>query len=99
MDTFVDGGSKEDGETADDFEEGLEDLGLRAVRKEGSRIRTIDAQISPFINYKYDVDYRLGDRVKVQGRYGSSNQYVTEFIRTEDENGEVGYPTLSSKLS
>lgn len=98
-DTFVDGGSKETGEDADDFEEGLEDKGLRAVRKEGSRVHTVDAQISPFINFKYNEDYRLGDRVKVQGRYGSANQYVTEFIRTEDENGEVGYPTLSSKLS
>ena len=98
-DTFVDGGSKESGEDADDFEEGLEDKGLRAVRKEGSRKHTVDAQISPFINFKYNVDYRLGDRVKVQGRYGSANQYVTEFIRTQDENGEVGYPTLSSKLS
>lgn len=98
-DTFVDGGTKETAEDADDFEEGLEDKGLRAVRKEGSRIRTVDAQISPFINFKYNVDYRLGDRVKVQGRYGSSNEYVTEFIRTQDENGEVGYPTLSSRLS
>lgn len=98
-DTFVDGGSKESGEDADDFEESLEDIGLRAVRKEGSRIHTVDAQISPFINFKYNVDYRLGDRVKVQGRYGSANQYVTEFIRTQDDDGEVGYPTLSSKLS
>lgn len=98
-DTFVDGGTKEDGETADDFEESLEDLGLRAVRKEGSHVNSVDAQISPFINFKYNKDYRLGDRVKVQGKYGSTNKYVIEFIRTEDENGEVGYPTLSSKLS
>lgn len=114
-DTFVDGGSKDDltqggsesdaafaarkAAAADDFEESLEDLGLRAVRKEGAHINTVDAQISPFINFKYNVDYRLGDRVKVQGEYGSDNKWVTEFIRTEDSNGEVGYPTLSSKLS
>lgn len=98
-DTYVDGGSKEDGETGDEFEEGLEDLGSRAVRKEGAHINTVDAKISPFIDAKYGVDYRLGDRVKVQGQYGTQNKYVTEFIRTHDENGEVGYPTLSSKLS
>lgn len=98
-DAFVDGGSKDDDDTGDDFEESLEDLGLRAVRKEGSHVNTVDAQISPFVNFKYNKDYRLGDRVKVQGEYGSSNKYVTEFIRTQDDNGEVGYPTLSSKLS
>lgn len=98
-DTFVDGGSKEDGADADDFEESLEDIGLRAVRKEGKHVNTVDAQISPFINFKYNKDYRLGDRIKVQGQYGSDNKWVTEFIRTQDDNGEVGYPTLSSKLS
>jgi len=99
-DTYVDGGSKDDGVTADDFEESLEDQGLRAVRKEGRHVSAIDAEISPFIDFKYNRHYRLGDRVTVQGAYGvNDKKYVTEFIRTHDENGEVGYPTLSSTLS
>lgn len=114
-DAFVDGGQKDDlerhegesdaafearkEEAADDFEESLEDAGFRAVRKEGAHINGVEAKISPFINYKYQRDYRLGDQVRVQGQYGSANKWVTEFIRTEDENGEIGYPTLSSKLS
>lgn len=100
MDAYVDGGEKDAGVNADDFEESLEDQGLRAVRKDGARINTIDAEISPFINYKYGRDYRLGDRVQVQGRYGATTKkWVTEFIRTHDSEGDRGFPTLSSSLA
>lgn len=100
LDGYVDGGTKDDGVTADDFEESLEDLGLRTVRHDGARINGVDGDISPNINFKYGRDYRLGDRVLVQGRYGAhEKKYVTEFIRSQDSNGEVGAPTLSETLS
>lgn len=116
LDGYADGGTKESltqGEhesdadfadrkaaSADDFEESLEDLGLRTVRKDGAHINSVDAQISPNINLKYGKDYHLGDRVLVQGQYGTSEKkWVTEIIRTQDANGEQKYPTLSSTLS
>lgn len=99
-DTYVDGGSKDDGTTADDFEDSLEDQGLRAVRKDGRHVNMVDASINPFNGYKYGKDYHLGDQVMVQGQYGAHDKkWVTEFIRTQDANGEYGYPTLSSTLS
>lgn len=100
LDGYVDGGTKDDGVTADDFEESLEDLGLRTVRHDGSHINAVDGDISPNINFKYGKDYKLGDRVMVQGRYGAhQRKWVTEFIRSQDSNGEVGAPTLSETLS
>jgi hypothetical protein len=116
LDGYVDGGSKEtltqgtgesDADFADrkeaaanDFEESLEDQGLRTVRQDGAHINSVDAQISPFINFKYGADYKLGDRVMVQGRLGAhEKKWVTEFIRTQDKDGYRAYPTLSSTLS
>lgn len=115
-DVYVDGGSMQDpnypsGSTdaekatikandSDDFEQSLEDAGLRAVRKEGRHVSSIDATINPLIEFTYGDDYRLGDRVLLQGQYGvRDKKYVTEFIRSQDDSGELGYPTLSSTLS
>jgi hypothetical protein len=116
LDGYVDGGQKDDltqggsesdadfaarkAAAANDFEESLEDLGLRTVRRDGGHINGVDGDISPNINFKYGRDYRLGDRVLVQGKYGAhAKKYVTEFIRSQDGNGEVGAPTLSETLS
>lgn len=100
MDAYVDGGSKDSGVTTGDFEDSLKDQGMRAVRKEGARIESVEAELSPFINFKYGRDYRLGDRVMVQGRYGTHNKrWVTEFIRAQDKDGYREFPTLSSTLS
>ena len=100
LDAYVDGGSKDDGTTADDFEDSLEDAGLKAVRKDGKRVSSVEATISPDANFKYNRDYRLGDQVMVQGRYGAKDKkYVIEFIRSHDDNGDIGTPTLSSTLS
>lgn len=85
---------------ADDFEQSLEDLGLKTVRHDGAHINAVDASISPKINFKYGKDYRLGDRIMVQGRYGAHDKkWVTEFIRSQDVNGETRAPTLSTTLS
>lgn len=100
LDGYVDGGSKDTGVDADDFEESLEDLGLRTVRHDGAHINAVDGDISPHTNFKYGKDYKLGDRVMVQGRYGAhAKKWVTEFIRSQDKDGEVGAPTLSETLS
>ncbi len=116
LDGYVDGGSaddltRHDGESdsdfndrreahADNFEESLEDQGLKTVTHDGAHIGSIDAQISPLINLQYGKDYKLGDRVLVQGRYGiTDKKWVTEFIRAQDKDGYRAYPTLSTTLS
>lgn len=116
LDGYVDGGTKNDltqggsesdaafatrkANSADNFEQSLEDLGLKTVRHDGAHINAIDAAIAPNINFKYGRDYKLGDQVMVQGRYGAhSKKWVTEFIRSRDINGETSAPTLSETLS
>ena len=100
LDGYVDGGTKDTGVDADDFEDSLEDLGLRTLRHDGQHINAVDADISPSINFKYGRDFHLGDRVMVQGRYGAhEKKWVTEFIRSQDKDGYSGAPTLSSTLS
>lgn len=52
--------------------------------------------ISKATNYKYREDYDIGDIVSISGNYGViEKRRVVEFVEIEDENGEVGYPTLS----
>lgn len=47
--------------------------------------------------YKYGVDYMIGDLVTVQGDYGvNQSMRITEYIRSENFEGEIHYPTLKS---
>lgn len=55
---------------------------------------SINQDLSP---YKYNVDYFLGDTVKLVGDYGLSQlAMVTEYIRSEDQTGTKSYPTLAT---
>jgi hypothetical protein len=59
-------------------------------------IRAIDGQTSPQNDYKFGVDYGLGDIIELQGLTGSlSKARVTEYIRSQDQTGEKEYPTIS----
>lgn len=59
-------------------------------------IRAIGGQTSPKNDYKYGVDYGMGDIIELQGITGIiTKARVTEYIRSEDENGEREYPTIS----
>lgn len=59
-------------------------------------IRAIDGQTSPQNDYKYGVDYGLGDIIELEGLTGTiSKARVTEYIRTQDHVGEREYPTIS----
>lgn len=59
-----------------------------------------DGEISRLNGYKYGQDFNLGDIVQLAGDYGLS-QYVrvTEFIRSEDNEGEKAYPTFTALAS
>lgn len=55
-----------------------------------------NVDISKTTLYRYRTDYDIGDIVSISGNYGVIEQRrVIEFVEIEDENGEVGYPTLS----
>lgn len=59
-------------------------------------IRAIDGQTSPHNDYKYGVDYGLGDTIELEGLTGLiTKAQVTEYIRSEDATGEKSYPTIS----
>ena len=59
-------------------------------------IQAIDGQTSPNSEYKYGVDYGLGDVIELQGITGLiSKARVTEYIRSQDKSGEREYPTIS----
>lgn len=58
--------------------------------------RMIDGQIPPSSQFKYGVDYNIGDFVGLRSRSGYVQRaLVTEFIRSKDADGEKEFPTVS----
>ena len=59
-------------------------------------IVTVDGEIVPDSQLKYGIHYNLGDVIEVQGNSGViQTARVTEYIRSQDANGEKAYPTVS----
>lgn len=59
-------------------------------------IRAIDGQTSPISEYEYGTHYELGDIIELKGLTGAvSKARITEYIRSQDRNGERAYPTIS----
>lgn len=59
-------------------------------------IRSVDGQVSQSNEYKFGVDYGMGDVLELQGLTGILQKArVTEYIRAQDATGEREYPTLS----
>lgn len=60
-------------------------------------IKTVDGEIVPENQFKYGVDYNLGDIIEVQGNSDViTTSRVTEYIRSQDEAGERSYPTVAA---
>lgn len=60
-------------------------------------INMANVEVSQFNQYRYRVDYNIGDIVSVSGNYGAVvSRRVTEYTEIEDESGEVGQPTLEA---
>lgn len=58
-------------------------------------VKIIDGEIVPTGQFKYGIDYNLGDIVEVQGHSGMIQAArVVEYIRSQDSVGEKAYPTL-----
>lgn len=77
----------------------LQNFGKKAlVAYRGSQ--TFDGEIDQNSQYKYGIDYNLGDMVEARNATGFSNQLrVTEQIFSSDSSGDKSYPTLSKSLS
>lgn len=71
---------------------------IKAARKElrnARRTNMFAGDISTLSPYQYKVHYDLGDKVKLVGDYGkTANMIVSEYVRTEDVNGDRGFPGL-----
>lgn len=78
-------------------EDRLKARGLSALSNQ-KELSIVSAQIGNNLSsYRYRSDYQIGDIVTVQGNYNSfEKKRVTEYVEIEDEDGFVGYPTLSS---
>lgn len=75
-------------------------LNLRARRtiRRHKQKTILEATLSLSAKSHYRVDYDIGDTVWVDGDYDISDEMrVIEFAESEDENGEIGLPTLSAK--
>lgn len=60
------------------------------------RVSLFTGDISPFTDFRYKTDYDLGDTVTLQGEYDQTEQLVvSEYVRTEDAEGDRGYPGLT----
>lgn len=61
-----------------------------------NRIASMASAISVSAPYRYKLDYDLGDKVTLAGEFGfEASMQVIEYVRTEDANGDRGFPTLA----
>jgi hypothetical protein len=90
---FVDGGTQGDALLAD-FTQSVIQKGMVELAKH-NRMILFDGQISAVSPYKYKTHYFLGDDVSLLAQYGFEDEMVVaEYVRTEDKDGDRGYPTL-----
>lgn len=86
--------------TADnpDVEAALTQRGTEELSKR--RMQTLfDGELNQYAEYKYGVDYQLGDLVELRNKDGIiTYKRVTEQIFVCDSTGERSYPTLSLDL-
>jgi hypothetical protein len=58
--------------------------------------KLVDGEVVPQPQYKYGVNYKLGDLIELVGSDGGVQKaQVTEYIRSKDATGEKAYPTVS----
>lgn len=92
---FVDGGNA-DQMTTPDFTAAMTQKG-RLELKKYNQTAIFDGAISPLSPYKYNTHYFLGDTVSLIAEYGfEASMIVSEYVRTEDQAGDRGYPGLST---
>ena len=81
--------------TEDDWQRVLSQKALTELQK-FNKVALFDGEISPLNAIKYGKDYSLGDKVTLQAEYDlEAKMVISEYIRSQDETGETGYPTLA----
>ena len=94
---YLDGGSMEDGADVDAFEKAVIQQAHLELSKHPHAV-LFDGAISAQAPYEYNRDYFLGDRVTLMGEYGfEESMVISEYVRTQDDSGEYGYPGLVRK--
>lgn len=94
---FFDGGSDfgSDPVHISDTEAAL-DQKLDVMLRQRQKTLYFDSAVSPFSAYVYGQDYFLGDTVKLIADHGFDETVkILEYVRTEGEEGDVGYPTFT----
>lgn len=67
----------------------------RRLLKELRRVDMFAGDISSLSPFKYKTHYDLGDKVSLYGDYGKTAvMMVSEYVRTQDVNGDRGFPGL-----
>lgn len=83
-------------DTDAEFLSDVADDALRAL-KQHRRVKLFSGDISPLAPYIYNTHYKLGDIVTLYGDYNQTEKMiVSEYVRTEDAEGDRGYPGLIS---
>lgn len=83
-------------EVADDTAEVRTSRGL-ADLYQNNATALYDGEVAEQIAAGYNIDYFLGDIIRLDGEYGlGSNVRVAEFIRTSDSSGTKAYPAFEA---
>lgn len=83
--------------TADQYNALLSAKGIEALAETVVK-QSFSGTIEPDVNYKFGIDYNLGDIVQVTNEYGiSAPARITEIIESWDENGYSCIPTFDSE--
>lgn len=78
----------------DDFREEATKLAGRELKK-ARRVNMFSGDVSSLSPYIYKTHYDLGDTVLLVGDYDkTAEMVVAEYVRTEDANGDRGFPGL-----
>lgn len=84
----------EEGQTSASYEEALAERGAAKLAERGI-LQAFDGAVVPDYNWKFGVDYDLGDIVTVRNTYGMTlKARVTEVIECHDQNGYSVIPTI-----
>lgn len=85
---------EDNAQTREEFKEDLDNTGSREIEK-ADEVLMMDAKVAPDCPYVYKRDYDLGDKVTIVGQYEfDETMRVSEYVRTEDRDGDRGFPGL-----
>lgn len=60
-------------------------------------VKVVDGEVIPQSKYQFGTDYWLGDIIELDDGFGTLGKArITEFIRSQDKDGERAYPSLTT---